>query len=296
MKTIAQFLSYTFFACSTGQFAIGQTLNPGNQTKASLTEFSNLYTEPVTENLYSKHVADTFKIFKSFPKGYSSDTTKRYPLIILLDANAFFESAVSQLKFSSFIGEVPQAIIIGVGYKNFMTMDSLRTRDYTFPKAIAEYEMSVSGGAEKFKQFIDDELLPKLKKEHRINLEKSALCGHSLAGYFSLFYSLKSAEANSFHIKNVVSASPSLHYNHKYIFNMAKALKSVSMPMKIYISMGSGDMADDESKGILSGFVKQVEEKKLIGLKLKEAEYTNFGHIDAAIPGFVKGLSYIYQK
>ncbi|HEX8377093.1 MAG TPA: alpha/beta hydrolase-fold protein [Pedobacter sp.] len=296
MKTIIQFLSISFLVCVAGKLSYGQNSNTGVQTKRPLTEISSLYTEPITESMYSKHVSDTFKIFKSFPEGYLSDTTTNYPIIIILDANAFFESVVSQLKFTSFIGEVPKAILIGVGYNNFTTMDSLRTRDYTFPKAIPEYEMNVSGGAEKFKQFIDDELLPKLNKEYRINLKKSALCGHSLAGYFSLFYSLKSAEEKSFHIKNIVSASPSLHYNHRYIFNMAKAIKSTNMPMKIYISMGSGDMTDNDSKDILSQFVKQVSEKKFTGLQIKEAEYTNFGHIDAAIPGFIKGLTYIYQR
>jgi hypothetical protein len=282
-----------FTLCSAG---FGQGLKSHVESKVPVTEFSNLYTEAVIEGMYSKHVADTFKIFKSFPKDYLTDTTKRYPVIIILDANAFFESVVSQLKFSSFIGEIPKAIIIGVGYKDFNTMDSLRTRDYTYPKAIPEYEMSVSGGADKFKLFIDEELLPELAKEYRINLDNSTLCGHSLAGYFSLFYSLKSLEENKFSIKNVVSASPSLHYNHRYIFNMAKVIQANKMPMKLYISVGSGDMADEESKGILNQFVTVLTNRKLDGLKLEQAEYTNFGHIDAAIPGFIKGLSYIYKK
>ena len=296
MKTIFQFLSPTLFACITGQLSFGQHSNTATQFKNPLTEFSNFYTDPVAENMYSKHVADTFKIFKSFPEGYQSDTTKKYPVIIILDANAFFEPTVSQLKFNSFIGEVPKAIIIGVGYKNFMAMDSLRTRDYTFPRAIAEYGMSVSGGAEKFKQFIDDELLPDLSRNHRVDLGKSTLCGHSLGGYFSLFYALRSAEENRFHLKSVVSASPSLHYNYRYIFNMTKTVKASQLPMKMYLSMGSGDMADVESKDILSQFANQLAERKFNGLEFFGAEYTNFGHIDAALPGFIKGLTYIYKK
>lgn len=37
-------------------------------------------------------------------------------------------------------------------------MDSLRSRDYTYPLAIPEYEMSVSGQADKFFSFIKNEL------------------------------------------------------------------------------------------------------------------------------------------
>jgi predicted alpha/beta superfamily hydrolase len=264
----------------------------------SLTEFSKYYADPTSEKMYSQQIQDTFKLFKATPKGYSNDSTKKYPLIIILDGNAFYESTISELKFNSFIGLIPKSIVIGVGYKDFATMDSLRSRDYTYPAAIPEYEMALSGGADKFKKFIDQELIPKLTKNYKIDIERSVICGHSLAGYFTLFYGLKSIEENSFTIKNIVSASPSLHYNHRYLFEMEKNLRKPTsdVPLNFYVSMGSEDMADDESNGILDSFVNQISERGYKGLKIKKAEYTNFGHIDAAVPGFIKGLTYSFEK
>lgn len=261
-----------------------------------LTEFSDNYSEPTAENIYSTHVGDTFKLFKSLPSGYSNDSTKRYPLILVLDGNAFFESTVSELKFNSFIGLIPKSIVVGIGYKDFPTMDSLRSRDYTYPTAIPEYEMLLSGGAEKFKNFIDKELIPQLAREYKIDIDRSVICGHSLGGYFTLFYGLKSLEENSFVIRNIVSASPSLHYNNKYLFEMAGNLKPSTAALRLYISMGSEDMADPESKGILTSFEKQVKSSNHQGLTMKTAEYTNFGHIDAAVPGFVKGLTFVFER
>jgi len=271
--------------------------NATNKFPQPLTEFSDYYSEPVADKFYSTKVSDTFKIFKSFPKSYHKDSTRKYPIVIILDANAFFEQTVTQLKFDSFIGLVPSAIIIGIGYKDFPTMDSVRTRDYTYPNAIPEYEMSISGGAPQFKKFIDDELIPKLSKEYPIDLERSVLCGHSLGGYFSLYYLLQSAEENKYTIKNIVSASPSLHYNNRYLFDWVKNSKAViHSSVKLYISMGSGDIADEESKGMLDVFEQQWINKKHPGLKLKKEEYSNFGHIDAALPGFIKGLSYVFEE
>lgn len=261
-----------------------------------LTEFSDYYSQATAENLYSNHVGDTFRIFKSMPKGYSNESAVKYPLIIILDGNAFFESVVSELKFNTFIGLIPKSIIIGIGYKDFSTMDSLRSRDYTYPTAIPEYEMDLSGGAAKFKRFIDTELIPKLTREHMIDIDKSAICGHSLAGYFTLFYGLKSIEDNSFTIKNIVSASPSLHYNHRFIFDMEEKLMNRSAELKLYISMGAEDMADEESIGILDSFEKQIQGRNYKGLSLKTAEFTNFGHLDAAIPGFIKGLTFVFEN
>ena len=266
------------------------------EMKFGLTEFSDYYTEPTAEKMYSNSVSDTFRIFKSFPKDYDKDSTKKYPLIIILDGNAYIESVVAEMKFNAFIGMIPNAILIGVGYKDFPTMDSLRIRDYTFPIGLPEYEMTVSGGADKFKKFIDEELLLKLNQQYRVDLDKSVLCGHSLGGYFSLYYLFKSIEEDRYSIKNIVSASPSLHYNHRYIFDMEKNLKATEAPLRVYISMGSEEMTDDESKGILDKFESQILKKKYIGLKLRKAEYTNFGHMDAAIPGFIKGLAYVFEN
>ena len=285
-------LVLAFILISCGQ---NEKIQPAD---SSLTEFSKYYSDPTSEKMYSQEVRDTFKLFKVTPTGYSSDSTKKYPLIIILDGNAFFESTVSELKFNSFIGLIPKSIVIGVGYKDFPTMDSLRSRDYTYPTAIPEYEMALSGGADKFKKFIDQELIPKLTTEYKIDIDRSVICGHSLGGYFTLFYGLKSIEENSFIIRNIVSASPSLHYNHRYLFEMEKNLSKLTneVPLNFYISMGSEDMADDESKGILDSFGKQISNRDYEGLKIKQVEYTNFGHIDAAIPGFIKGLTYVFEK
>jgi hypothetical protein len=68
------------------------------------------------------------------------------------------------------------------------------------------------------------------------------------------------------------------------------------LSLNFYISMGSEDMAGDESKGILDAFEKQIIGRNYKGLKIRKAEYTNFGHIDAAIPGFIKGLTYIFEE
>lgn len=271
----------------------------GDQKSATstqvLTEFSDYYTYLASENMYSHQVTDTFKIFKATPKSYNNDSTQTYPLIIILDANAFFESTVTELKFNSFIGVIPESIVVGVGYKDFLTMDSLRSRDYTYPTALPEYEMPVSGQADKMKKFIDDELLPKLATDFKIDKEKITICGHSLGAYFTLFYALKSIEENSYPIKNIVAASPSLHYNNRFLFEMEKGIKQPgnNVPLKIYVSMGSEDMNDETSKGILDSFEAQVSAKKYDGLKIMKAEYSNFGHIDAAIPGFVKGITYV---
>ncbi|MBX7126891.1 MAG: alpha/beta hydrolase fold domain-containing protein [Cyclobacteriaceae bacterium] len=266
-------------------------------TATPLTEHSDYYSAPVSERLYSAHVGDTFRIFTALPKGYHKDSTRRYPLILLLDANAFFEPTLAELRFNSFIGTIPRAVVVGIGYKDFPTMDSLRSRDLTYPVAIPEYEMALCGGAEKFRKFINDALLPQLQQNYHIDMERTAICGHSLGGYFTLYYGLKSIEEGSYPIRHIVSASPSLHFNNRWLFDMEKALtKTAHVPLTFYVSMGSADMDDPSVKDILHAFHRQVEASRYPELRIRSAEFTNFGHIDAAIPGFIKGLSYSFGQ
>ena len=204
------FVVVLFAACS------NKTSNDKKEavaTNAPLTEFSDVYTNPVKHAVYSTNVKDSFTIFQSMPSAYNKDSAKRYPLVILLDANAFMEPFTATAKFNTFIGDMDECIIAGVGHKDFPTLDSLRSRDYTYPTALPEYEMQLSGGADKFKHFLDEELVPQLEKDYKIDTQKIILCGHSLGGYFTVYYMLQSAKENRFVISNFVSASPSLFYN-----------------------------------------------------------------------------------
>jgi len=289
------FIALLFAACTQPQKSENKTLT---NTQDSLTELSKVYTTPEKSKLYSANVKDSFAIFKTVPSSYNKDSAKKYPLVILLDANAFFEPFTANAKFSTFIGDMDECVIAGVGYKDFPTLDSVRSRDYTYPVAIPEYEMALSGGAVNFKNFLDKELIPQLEKEYKIDTQKIILCGHSLGGYFTLFYMLRSAQENSFVIKNFVSASPSLFYNNRYLFKMADSTATLqkALPAKLYISMGSGDMEDSTSKNILWAFIGQLNKQHFKGFTMQAAEYSNFEHIDAALPGFSKGLKFMFEK
>ena len=112
-------------------------------------EIFDLYTIEEPELIYSQAVSDSFKLFKSLPDGYGADSSK-YPLLLILDANAYFEAFVAEMKLARLTQGIPKSIIIGVGYKTFWAMDSLRDRDYT---PLEYKDHSGFGGAKKFKSF-----------------------------------------------------------------------------------------------------------------------------------------------
>ena len=83
-------------------------------------------------------------------------------MVYVLDANLYFDIIATTIDKYAQVGLAPNVILVGIGYRDFPTMDSLRNRDDTYPLAIPEYEMSTSGGADKFLSFIDHELIPQI--------------------------------------------------------------------------------------------------------------------------------------
>ncbi len=260
-------------------------------TANSFSEVIELFSKPTRDIFYSQAVRDTFHIFKSFPIGYASDSG-RYPLILLLDGNAYMEPLVAELSLARLTQGIPPCIIIGVGYKNFWTMDSLRVRDYTF---VPDKEYPIVGGGLKFKSFLNDELIPDLKKKYRLKEDRLILIGHSLGGTFVLNYLFELTPDSPDPITHFISVSPPLEDNDNLLFIMEKEMvsRSPQLSFNLYACRGS---LDRDTTALLNPFLefqKQISGHNYPNGKIKVEEFGNFEHMDAAMPGFIKGLIFV---
>lgn len=250
--------------------------------------------------LFSSQVKDTFYISVQVPKLIPAGRT--LPVIYLVDANFYFDVMASTFKKYSEVGLLPEAILVGVGYKNFVTMDSLRNRDLTYPVAIPEYEMSKSGGADKFLSFIESDVVPYIDSHYPCDKNRRVLMGHSLGGYFTL-YALQqhlSQNKNTFH--SYIAASPSMDYNHNYILKEFEKISTSKISNKrVYVSFGSledeqtpDDTAALKCPVVLNELTRLLKDKnKLI---YKGDMYSNLDHMDTGFPTFVKGIQLSFTE
>ena len=255
---------------------------------------------------YSKIIQDSFSIFVNFPNEYKAEEGKKYPVVYLLDANLYFDIIATTLNKYSEVGLAPSVILVGIGYKDFMTMDSLRNRDDTYPVAIPEYEMSVSGGAEKFLSFITNELIPDIDNKYKTDTMKRVIMGHSLGGYFVTYALLQNLRGTSGRLNGFIAASPSLHYNHYYLLDQFKELptqKERKERLGVYLTYGGLEDADSDSDTSMLKLDKLLTElsdllsKKQSGsVNFQSDIYSSFGHMDTQIPTFIKGLRELLDK
>ena len=253
---------------------------------------------------YSKSVKDSFSIFISLPNDY--DANKTFPVVYLLDANLYFDIMATTIRKYSEVGLSPSLIVVGIGYKDFQTMDSLRNRDYTYPIAIPEYEMELSGGAERFLAFISTELIPYIDKKYKTDTAHRILAGHSLGGYFSLFALLQNLSGKTKDFSAYIAASPSIAYNHYYLLNQFKEIgvqKSSGQKAKVYLTFGGLEDAEAaEDPGMMrlgkttAQLSKYLSQKQADFLQYKGDIYSNLDHMDTPIPSFLKGLQWIQDE
>jgi predicted alpha/beta superfamily hydrolase len=263
------------------------------ETASASTEFTALYSAPTSVMIFSEAVQDSFRIFSATPSLYPEDSVT-YPLILLLDANAYFDPVLAEFKLGTLTQGYPNSVLVGIGYKDFLTLDSLRDRDYTFPVAPAKDSFAISGGGERFREFIDTELLPQLTNKFSIDGSNITLVGHSLGGYFVLHHFIESLSQGKHTITNYVAASPSLVYAD---FILPDRLKKLNKPshqeIKLYMSMGTLEYDPEPAPNHFLIFKKEIESfSDSTKIKVRVDEYSNFNHMDAAMPGFMKGLGF----
>ena len=260
--------------------------------------------EDHTTRFFSKVVADSFSISIKLPNDYSPEN--QYPVVYLLDANLYFDIIGTTINKYHEIGLAPAVILVGIGYKDFSEMDSLRNRDDTFPTALPEYEMNVSGGADKFLNFIDTELIPYIDKEYKTDRKRRILMGHSLGGYFTAYALLHNLLGKRDNFSGYIAASPSVHYNNYYLLeqykNIAQQAKRV-VKTNAYFTFGGLEDKEDEDDSteanvgeVAAKLDTVLAVKQVNALNYKSDVFSNLGHMETPIPTFIKGLQWTLEN
>lgn len=163
----------------------------------------------------STHVDDNFTISVNLPPSYNNGD-KNYPVLYLLDANFFMGLFADTTRLLQHSEEIPELIVIGVGYPDDDKHIVLRERDY-----LPTYHESspTSGKAEQFLKFLNEELKPHIKKNtYRIKENDSTLVGDSYGGLFALYTLFDKPES----FQRYIIGSPTVYWDNRIILDYEK--------------------------------------------------------------------------
>lgn len=248
-------------------------------------------------SIYSKNVRDSFYISVQLPLEYQEQPKKKYPVVILTDANFYSPMLAPILHQYERGGLLPPLILVSIGYKSFSLMDSLRVRDYMFPASIPSDEMKATGGGQKFYHFITDELLPKIDASYSVDQNRRTLLGHSFGGYFSLLALLTQVEDKRNDFSGFVSASPSIWYHDYYLFKLSQVLKASDLKDSVNVFLSVGDKEEPKwSVQPVKDLSKQLADPEIKKVITDVEIYSHLDHMDVGLVSFIKGLEKIYNQ
>lgn len=246
--------------------------------------------------IYAPVIKDSFNISVQLPEAYNKDSTPSFPVVYITDANFHFPMLAATLKQYERGGLLPPVILVGIGYKSFELMDSLRVRDYMYPAALPSDEMNAAGGGKNFVTFITEQLIPYIDSNYRTNKSDRCLAGHSFGGYFSLYALLNQVENKRSDFNNFIAASPSLWYHDFYLDRLSAQLKTMPANDTLHIFLSVGGSEDSTwSIEPVKKLAKSIEQGSFKNIQMDYKIYNNLGHMDVAQLSFIKGLQQFYK-
>lgn len=164
------------------------------------------------------------------PASYSTESTKKYPVIYLLDGSIDedFIHIAGLVQFGSFswINMIPESIIVGIANTD-------RKKDFTYPSTNKQdkTELPTSGKSAAFISFIEKELQPYIDSNFNTSSSKTII-GQSLGGLLATEILLK--KPNLF--DHYIIVSPSIWWDNESL--LAAPLADYTSKKSIYIAVG----------------------------------------------------------
>jgi hypothetical protein len=237
-----------------------------------------------TKHIISKAVSDSFYILVSVPDGYYT-SDKKYPVLYVLDGDIAFGMAASIARYLQIGENIPELIIVGIGYGSIdKSAGEKRRRDYRPVE---------SGGAENFLLFIKDELIPYIDSNYRTIPNERTINGYSIGGLFALYALFTQPDI----FNRYIVGSPSLLWDNSSIFSYEEnsSEKIADKQINIFISVGSEE-SDEKYFDPTDKMVTQLQERNYSALKLEAKVFSGSKHLVGPPESLAHGLISVFGK
>ncbi len=219
------------------------------------------------DSIESTILNENRKIIVRLPKDYN-DSGKSYPVIYRLDGDLdLFIETVGVINRLAYMEELmPDMIVVMIENTN-------RNRDM-MPTNTSFFK--TEPGAQNFKRFIENELIPHINNSYRTTNEK-VLCGQSLSAIFTLYYFLTSPDS----FDSFIACSGGFPDCEEYFIDLTNDMLRTKQKFtkKIFLTYGSKDFLDPDGviKKQLIKFSQLIKSDESIVYELKI--YKDEGHV-----------------
>lgn len=226
----------------------------------------------------SQTLGEERKILVRLPANYAQ-TYEKFPVVYMTDAhspqNAMMAGIIEQQAWS---GVMPEMILVGIQNTN-------RSRDLT---PTDDGKGGQVGGAPKFLQFIETEVIPLVEKNYRTQPFR-IFAGHSLGGLFAVYaFTARPDLFNAY-----IAASPVLGYDDNFVIKLSEELFKQNRDWNKKIFLGIGN--EPQLIGGFNAFQNLLKRAKPKNFEFEFREFKNENHGSVVLPVYYAGLRKIFE-
>ena len=183
------------------------------------------------DSLYSNVLQESREIYIQFPESFNPDSNTKYPVTYILDGDVMLNALHTVHSFYSG-GFMPEMILVGISNGEHRTRD-LTTSELSERRGQAYNQEN--GGAEKFTQFIESELIPFVEDKYPVTNYRT-LIGHSYGGLFTVNMLLKHTDV----FENYLAIDSSMDWDKQKLLKESKEILSQKSfnGKSLFVSLG----------------------------------------------------------
>lgn len=246
----------------------------------------------IVTDLQSTAVGQTYRLFIALPRTYNT-TERVYPVIYVLDGNALFSLVRDTAELMQIPEQVPEVIIVGIGYPEATYMDTLSLRGYdqTFRELTSVeianygYPFGETGGGLRFLDFIQTEIIPFIEESYRADESDRALLGWSSGGdtvLYSMFH-----QPGVFH--RLAAISPAFVGSSMGIPALEQTYSQQNTNLEANLFLG-----DEAATQIVKNFVETLQMREYNRFELTPLYYKNESHFSVVPHAITDALEALY--
>ncbi|SEW56396.1 hypothetical protein SAMN04488122_6653 [Chitinophaga arvensicola] len=233
-----------------------------------------------TFDLTSSVNGSTYQIKVALPKHFSTDRT--YKTLYVLDPKTDFNLVASECDKKSSDLNKEEILVVGIGGGNN------RLDDY-FPVPYKGHK----GAADKFIQFIQQELIPKMEKDfHASNTRADrAMIGHS-AGGLCVAYCFTNYPGI---FGNYLCLSPSLWLGNQIVLKNEKAHRAINQTSTGVFFLAAGELEEEIMRPPIA-LLDQILQQHYNGFTKQYHLARGLDHLGSKTPNIKQAVAFYFQQ
>jgi predicted alpha/beta superfamily hydrolase len=224
----------------------------------------------------SKVLNEERSVLVRVPEGYTQGAQK-FPVVYMLDGHGSYLSLMpGMLDHLAWSGQLPEMILVSI-------QNTDRTRDLTPTKT----GQRPTGGADKFLEFIETEVIPLVEQKYRTQPFR-IFAGHSLGGLQVVYSFLSRPEL----FQAYIAASPVLHWDNNFVIKRAEEVFKQKKAWKKTMFLAIGD--EPNYKDGFNAFKSLLSRLKPDNFEYEFRQMPEENHASVALQAYSSGLRKIY--